>query len=123
MPRKRVAYELSPVDFVHDPNFQAASAWGFVQSNLKAAAETAQSLEQVHTFARTWTEQEPFEGKTADKHAPMSSPGGSPGCVASYESDNDLDTRPEDLAAPRARQAPVGRAPQDVAQGAVEGPR
>ena len=71
MTRRRVGDELSTVlNVVQDPNFQAAvtSAWGFVQSTLTPAAELVQSLEQVQEFARTWREQEPFEGKDADKH-------------------------------------------------------
>ncbi|CAK9097581.1 unnamed protein product [Durusdinium trenchii] len=71
MTRRRVADELSPVlNAMQDPNFQAAatSAWFFVQSTLTPAAELVQSLGQVQEFARTWGEQEPFEGKDADKH-------------------------------------------------------
>ena len=71
MTRRRVADELSPVlNAMQDQNFQAAvtSAWVFVQSTLTPAAELVQSLGQVQEFARTWGEQEPFEGKDADKH-------------------------------------------------------
>ena len=71
MTHRRVADEPSPVlNAMQDPNFQAAvtSAWVFVESTLTPAAELVQSLGQVQEFARTWGEQEPFEGKDADKH-------------------------------------------------------